>query len=278
MDAPTGRTTIVIPCYNEARRLRLDVFAEFVQDRESTSFLFVDDGSQDETAALIADFCTRQPRCQLLRLTPNRGKAEAVRQGLLAACDLGTEYVGFWDADLATPLSEIPEFVAVLDRLPQIDWVFGSRIQMLGRSIKRRAARHYLGRLWATAVSLLLRLAVYDTQCGAKLFRVTDEFRNLLRDPFLTRWVFDVELIARLMQARRSMGARPVQESIYEITLRQWHDVAGSKLRARDFVTSGVELLRIYRHYSKDKEVDDHRDSASAAPPAPAQEYSAARH
>lgn len=242
-------TVVVVPCYNEAARLRVDAFRQSLADDARTDFLFVNDGSSDNTAAILSDFCaTTAGRCRLLDLNPNLGKAEAVRQGLLAALDTPAPFVGFWDADLATPLPAIGELRQVLDATSSIDWVFGSRVQLLGRRIERLRSRHYLGRVWATGVSLMLGLPIYDTQCGAKLFRASDELRRVLAEPFITRWVFDVELIARLIVARRDGGAA-VERAIYELPLREWRDVDGSKLRARDFWRSGFDLGRIYSHY-----------------------------
>jgi len=246
-------TVIVVPCYNEAQRLDLERIHESLLADRGTMLLFVDDGSTDRTADVLSKFCGEEhggaDRCQLLRLSHNQGKAEAVRQGLLAALDFGPRYVGFWDADLATPLTDVPEFRAVLETRPDIDWVFGSRVQLLGRQIERVRSRHYLGRIWATGVSWMLGIAVYDTQCGAKLFRASPELADLLREPFITRWVFDVELIARLVVARGRAGGRRAEAAIYELPLRSWRDVAGSKLRPRDFWRSGLDLGRIYRHY-----------------------------
>ena len=127
--------------------------------------------------------------------------------------------------------------------------VFGSRVKLLGRSIERLAVRHYMGRVFATVVSVMLRLGVYDTQCGAKLFRVNDEIRSLFQDAFVTNWVFDVEIIARLIRARRQTGGPDVAESIYEYPLEEWRDVAGSKLQSTDFLRAILEVARIYRTY-----------------------------
>ena len=127
----------------------------------------------------------------------NTGKGEAVRSGLLRAIQSGAPYVGFWDADLATPLNAIGDLLGVLLSQPEVNIVLGSRVRLLGRNIERRAARHYLGRIFATCVSLVLDLPVYDTQCGAKLFRVTPEIQQVFQEPFSSRWIFDVELLAR---------------------------------------------------------------------------------
>lgn len=151
--------------------------------------------------------------------------------------------VGFWDADVATPLSAILEVAAVLDRLPNIDIVFGARVKLLGRRIERKVQRHYLGRVFATVVSNMLRLPIYDTQCGAKLFRRTPQFTALLKTPFVSRWIFDVEILARLI---RACGIEYVKNSVYEYPLNEWRDVGGSKVRATDFLKAVTEPAKIW--------------------------------
>ena len=243
-------TIIVVPCFDEAERLDAAAFADFVRRTPGVDFLFVDDGSRDGTLGRLEELASRQPdRLGVLGLPANRGKAEAVRTGVLAACDRTPRFVGYWDADLATPLEEIPRFVAALEERPERQAVYGSRVKLLGRSIERKASRHYLGRVYATAVSLALDLPVYDTQCGAKLFRVNSEVRRLFEQPFSVGWSFDVEIIARLIAARRGTSLPGAEVAICEIPLMSWRDVPGSKVVPTDFVVGLLEVLRIYRRY-----------------------------
>lgn len=239
---------IVVPCYDEADRLDLAAFARHVADAPDTRFLFVDDGSRDATRSLLADACRAHPDAfELLALDDNRGKAEAVRQGILHAADAGPAFVGFWDADLATPLDELPRFRAVFETRPELEIVLGSRVNLLGRDVRRRPARHYFSRVFATGVSVSLRLPVYDTQCGAKLFRCTPAVVDLFREPFLSRWIFDAEILVRAAQPRAGTARRPLGELAHELPLMRYRDVAGSKVRPRHLVVAAGDALRVSR-------------------------------
>jgi dolichyl-phosphate beta-glucosyltransferase len=241
---------IIIPCYNEATRLQVSKFKEYSDADRSHLFVFVNDGSSDATLKVIQDLHRDHPqRCAFIDLPRNFGKAEAVRRGVLSAFDMNPEFVGYWDADMATPLEAIPEFCDLLESRPEVDMVFGARVRLLGRAIERRPLRHYLGRVFATAASLTLGLPIYDTQCGAKLFRVCPLIRSLFQQPFMTRWLFDVEIIARLIQACRRNNLRPPKDRIYELPLQTWRDVTGSKVKPHDFFISFFDLARIYWKY-----------------------------
>ena len=247
-----SRTTVVVPCFNEAERLPAAAFADFAEASPAVDFLFVNDGSTDRTENILRELEERDPaRFQVRSLGFNRGKAEAVREGIRAALasQPGPRYVGFWDADLATPLAAIPRLVAVLDERPEVQMVFGARVKLLGRAIERSGLRHYPGRVFATLVSLLLGLPIYDSQCGAKLFRVGDELPALFEEPFVTRWIFDVEILMRFLRARQAAGESDVESGIYEYPLDEWKDVAGSKLRPVDVLLTIADLARVHRTY-----------------------------
>lgn len=240
-----ARVALVIPCYNEATRLALATFRAFDLPGHEFSFLFVDDGSTDGTAEILDDLCHEDPsRRSWMRLAENQGKAEAVRHGVLRALEQGVDQVGYWDADLATPLDELERFCRVLDRFPPIGMVFGSRVQLLGRTIRRHTHRHAFGRVFATVVSQMLSLAVYDTQCGSKLFRASDDLARVFAEPFVSRWVFDVEVIARFIELYEPRSI-DIADRIYELPLRRWTDVAGSKIGPADALLAARDLTRI---------------------------------
>ncbi len=242
------RAVLVIPCYNEELRLRPAAFESFLGRFPDVDLLFVDDGSTDRTPDVIASICAGAPqRASQLKLAKNSGKAEAVRQGFLAALRSGAPFLGFWDADLATPLESVALFLDAFDHRPELEIVLGSRVKLLGRQIERRPLRHYLGRAFATIVSIMLRLPVYDTQCGAKLFRGTPTLQAIFAAPFRTRWVFDVEILARLIVERRTSGGPGPRSCVAELPLPVWRDVKGSKIRPRDFARVGRDLWFIHR-------------------------------
>jgi dolichyl-phosphate beta-glucosyltransferase len=238
---------IVVPCYNEAKRLDLPAFRDFASDHPWASFLFVNDGSTDLTSEVLKELCGSNRTCfSVYDLPRNVGKAEAVRTGVLKALEFKPKYVGMWDADLATPLGEIPRFCRVLNDLPQVRMVFGARVRLMGRTIERPGARHYMGRLAATVISWTVRLPIYDTQCGAKIFRATEELADLFHQPFLSSWIFDVEILARLIAANN--GVVPA-DAIYELPLDEWKHKGGSRIRAGDYFKALWELFLIRRNY-----------------------------
>jgi dolichyl-phosphate beta-glucosyltransferase len=243
-----GGLVLVVPCYNEADRLEPEAFVEFVRARPSVRFVLVDDGSTDKTAALHERMAREAPaNIRAMRLPANQGKAEAVRRGMLEAMADAPGLVGFWDADLATPLSAVDDFLNVAAKYPGVDVILGSRVLLMGRDIRRRASRHYLGRVFATAASLALDLPVYDTQCGAKVFRANEALRQVLSSPFRSRWIFDVEILARYVALPVTDGGGGRQSRIYELTVPAWQNVAGSKLTILDLVRSIAEILAIWR-------------------------------
>ncbi|MCL2776630.1 MAG: glycosyltransferase [Polyangiaceae bacterium] len=234
---------LVIPCYNEERRLDVGEVLRLCSSPGVRVYL-VDDGSRDRTRALIESVAAQSSgRAVALALSKNGGKGEAVRFGMRDGVEAGADFCGYLDADFATSVDEILR-LKQLAEAGTADVVMGSRISMAGTAIRRKATRHYLGRVFSTAASTVLRAPFYDTQCGAKLFRNTPIFRASIEQPFRSRWIFDVEILARLLGGFG--GVQGVAFSKFrEVPLNAWVDVVGSRVRMRELTTVGQELLRI---------------------------------
>jgi glycosyltransferase involved in cell wall biosynthesis len=246
----TRDVTWVVPCYGEAARFQGAHFVTLVDSEPDISVLLVDDGSTDDTAAKLLEVSNLRPSAvHVLPLDHNVGKAEAVRLGLLRALESGASVVGYLDADLATPVAEMLRLTKII-RERDVDVVFGARVALLGRQIERNSARHYFGRVFATAASLILRLRVYDTQCGAKLFKNTPALKAALATPFVSNWAFDVELFGRLLSADPPISQRRMLEE----PLLEWNDVPGSKVGAAGVLTTAFDLVRIARDLARRRE------------------------
>ncbi|MGH7592601.1 MAG: glycosyltransferase [Gemmatimonadales bacterium] len=236
---------MVVPVYNEASRLDPGPWLQFVAADASRALRFVDDGSSDGTSAVLEALRAAAPdQIRVVRLAANRGKGEAVRAGMLTALADTSKYAGFIDADLAAPLTEVALLQAELDGHPAAWAAFGSRVKLLGRGIKRSERRHYLGRVFATCASIALSLPVYDTQCGLKLFRNIPQVQAAFAAPFRSRWIFDVELLARLA----ALAGGRIAERVREVPLEHWEERGSSRLGLKDFLSAPFELARIKRH------------------------------
>lgn len=220
---------LVIPCYNEEKRLD---FAKFSKCGNNCFFLFVNDCSTDATLDCLKR--NLKENMFILNLEKNIGKGEAVRRGMLHVQTLPIfdqiDWVGYWDADCATPLTELNNFILFKDTFyPKAEAIFGSRIVRLGSLIKRSYKRSITGRLFATLIGYTLGILAYDSQCGAKLFR-KDAVTKYFKDPFTSRWIFDVEILLR-------MG----QKNIVEYSLFEWIDVPGGSLKV---LSTAIPVLR----------------------------------
>lgn len=240
---------VTIPCFNEAERLDPDKVAQLLSDPR-ICIVFSNDGSTDATAERLAAIARAHPgRVEIHTLPENRGKAEAVREGMLRALALGADVVGYLDADFATPPEEIPRLLGELLRT-EAALALGSRVVRLGADLDRPASRRYLGRLFSTAASAVLDLSIYDSQCGCKLFRDTKALRVALSYPFASRWAFDVELLGRLTTG--TAQAPPLgPEDLLEVPLRRWREVRGSKLGVRGMARAGLDLLALGRRVQR---------------------------
>lgn len=243
------RTVIVVPCYNEAERLDRACYEAFLKSDPARYLLFVDDGSKDATLEVVAAIRDAFPeQVRVLCMERNQGKGEAVRSGVLQAAALAPTFIGYWDADLSTSLDEVAGFEQHLAEHSGLLFVMGARVKLLGHNINRKPHRHLLGRVFATLASAALELPVYDTQCGAKLFRATPECLGFFSRAFSSPWVFDVELLARVREHARSLGVTP-GSLVAELPVVAWRDVGGSKLKVKDMAKSLYYLAQTRSAY-----------------------------
>ena len=238
----TATVALVVPCYNERGRIDIARFAAGAAEG-NMDILFVDDGSSDGTAAYIEEQTAGSSRLGLLCLEKNGGKAEAVRRGMLEALSRyrRAEWIGFWDADLSSPLGEVGRMLQFHELEDGgFDAIWASRVMRAGSEVERPVRRHVFGRAFATANGLILGVRAYDTQCGAKLFR-RDVVKEIFGESFISRWIFDVELYCRLGHDR-----------ILEYPVKEWRDVPGSKVKiAREVFRVGSDLLAIAKKYGR---------------------------
>lgn len=240
------KTAVIIPCYNEAARLKPELLLDFFSTRPDLKLVLVNDGSSDDTPAIMENIAGQLPgQCECINHEKRKGKAEAVRAGLNHCLhDPEILFCGYLDADLAVTLDEFERLAGKL-KAGSHDFILGCRIKKVGSRIIRNEWRHFYSRVIATFVGYITRLDVYDTQCSAKIFR-----RSLVpviaAEPFRTRWLFDVELIDRIRKQVADLN-----DHGYEEPLLYWNEEKGSKLRWYNFPRIARELIVLRKHNRK---------------------------
>ncbi|NND50771.1 MAG: glycosyltransferase [Flavobacteriaceae bacterium] len=245
------RFCIVVPCYNEEKRLPSEDFKSFLQINPEVLVCFVNDGSSDNTLGILNRIKQDFPyNADVLSLDQNKGKAEAVRLGFqYCNANFSHEFIAYLDADLATTLEECVELKSNLRGA--VNFVFGSRMVKLGSEIKRSNFRFVTGRIIATFISKILKLNVYDTQCGCKLFS-RDISVRIFDQPFLSKWLFDVELFKRFILV---YGREIAKKKMIEIPLKKWIDKGDSKVSMTYFFRMWWDLYSIHRYYKSKGEL-----------------------
>lgn len=231
------RLGFVVPCYNEEKRWD-STYWNMVTADESVDWLFVDDGSTDDTVSKIQPLLI-QANVTLLSLDKNLGKAHAVRKGLQLSSEL-SEYssLGFLDADAAVSVSAIRVFFEKWNEVSsQYDMLWASRVKLAGRSINRKKSRHFLGRAVATSLSWGIDLP-YDTQCGFKIFKNTKSFQSAINMRIQSRWFVDLEILMNLMTIE------PIVK-IWEEPLEYWQEIEGSKIKLQHIPSIITEIIRV---------------------------------
>lgn len=235
MTAPAPYLSIVIPAYNEEQRIGRTLTATFdFLDAQNYpgEVIVVDDGSRDRTVEVVSEFEPRaNGRLRLLRNPGNRGKGYSVRHGMLSARG---RIVLFFDADLATPLSEVEKVIGPIAE-KRYDVVFGSRA--LDRELiseRQSFLRELRGRLGNLIMRLLVGLNFMDTQCGFKAFR-HEAVQSVFPLQQIEGFGFDPEILFIAQKQGWRLLETPVR----------WSHVEGSKVTL--FGTTVKVLLEVMK-------------------------------
>ena len=233
---------VIVPCYNEEKRILSEGFTHFLDRNSGYHVCFVNDGSTDNTLKVLHDLRKgREDYVSVYDCERNGGKAEAVRLGMLHMAEKeDLDYVGFLDADLSTDLADFEDLVKTIET-SDFKIVSGSRITRMGANINKESARMLISMTINFIIRKILGMEFKDTQCGAKI--MSKEVVDIaFKERFLTRWIFDVEIFMRM---RHHFGLRQAESKICEQPLKRWIHADGSKLSIRDSVKIVFQLAQI---------------------------------
>ena len=237
-------SAIVIPCYNEGKRINPNQYLEGLKDFSSQVFL-IDDGSKDNTFQLLKKLEKSAPdRFIAVRCAQNGGKAEAVRRGMNEALSKNFRHIGFMDADLATPFSEVPSFLKAFKDNPDVNSVIGVRLRLAGHDVQRSNTKAFIQKIIAAMGGVLFKPKVSDTQCGAKMFKA-DVLKPAIKEPFSVKWLFDQELLTRLSRLPQNQG----KNWLFELPLSKWFDVGGSHVKKSDYIKCLKDYFKLLMKY-----------------------------
>jgi len=216
------KIALIIPCYNEEKRIKKELVVSLLT-QSSVDVYLANDGSTDNTLAVLEDITTNfKECCFVINYKQNKGKAATIYNAANDLINMGVyTHIGYFDADFSTPVPEMLKMLKELYKKPEL-FITGCRVKLLNTNIDRKLYRHIIGRIIVTLVNLRFKLGVYDTQCGAKIFPVNIA-KTAFSAPFLTSWLFDMEIFIRLKNNDLMFNGR-------EYPLRNWKDVEGSKL------------------------------------------------
>jgi dolichyl-phosphate beta-glucosyltransferase len=238
------QTYLIIPCFNEAIRFQREYW-EILTHNEKINLIFVNDGSTDETNAILQEFCQNNS-ATLVSLHKNLGKAGAIRQGFLHSYIEPGSAVGFLDADSAFTLDTVNSFVNSFHLRQNMGYkaLWSSRVRLSGRDIERSNFRHYTSRILLTLILNHFSIKVYDTQSGFKIFS-KDVLDTVMSEEFLTKWFVDIEILLRYRDAIKS------DLSLWEEPVLSWQDVRGSNLKLTSIFSVFFEIYNLVSSYQK---------------------------
>jgi glycosyltransferase involved in cell wall biosynthesis len=236
---------LVIPVFNEEKRWNEEYFLELASKSDNRlKYIFVDDGSTDNSKNLIRALCDKSDRFFYRFSDSNQGKGEAIRNGFSYGVTENYSGIGFLDSDGAFSTRDINRistvFIEKCLKHDDFQAIWSSRISLAGRRIERSNRRHVLGRLISKIVSPFTSGIPWDTQSGFKIFKNNPGLRELVSQRFQSKWLFEIEMLQRYIV---SSGTTM---KIWEEPLDSWHDVKGSKIQGKQYVIILAEITLIF--------------------------------
>lgn len=234
-------SVVIIPVYQEMLRFNFKQFLKEAKQNNHIDFLFIDDGSTDLFNVKMKEICSSNflDNVKIVKLENNMGKGFALKKGITESIQMGYHFIGILDADFSAPISEISKLFAIIEQ-SKIDVICGSRKRTQENLIKTSYFRFASGRIFNLLVRFKLKITMYDTQCGCKVFRNTPLFEKLIADiKEPERWLFDLQILVR---------ANSLKLEITEFPLDMWIHQSNSKLKfiqaAKDCANLAIKGLK----------------------------------
>jgi glycosyltransferase involved in cell wall biosynthesis len=235
---------IIIPCYNEGKRLDYNHFYSFSQQNKGYKLLFINDGSKDNTLDIIKKLSSVSNNISFLNYKKNRGKSYAVRYGILNVLDNHQieqiSYIGFLDADLSISTDDMGELYEKATLHPE----FGFLYYMKNKKTyyKKRYLRFLISNILKIMNRILYNINIEDTQCGCKIFK-RDVAEIVFRKQFNSKWLFDLEIFLRL---KESYGSSFMESASCGVLNKKIAYVKKSKIKTTIAFLLLTDYLKIY--------------------------------
>jgi dolichyl-phosphate beta-glucosyltransferase len=234
---------LVIPCYNEYKRISTTKFERILKKHQNLLIFFADDGSNDDTVQKIKPLTENNINCNSVRYERNEGKASTIRKTIIKSYEIYRfNKIGFIDADLSVSVEEYLNISKSLRK--DILFCFGSRISKIDNQIQRSIYRHIVGRFYSTLLDYFFQIGMYDSQCGCKVIS-SSIGKQIFSDIFVSTWIFDIEIFLRLKKLNPKLGS-----FCREIPLKSWKEIEGSKVPITYSLNIWLDIITIYRKYS----------------------------
>ena len=234
------KLAVVIPAFNENDRFDTSNLKRiFELTTFSTRIYIINDGSTDGFPEKIKKFIKNNPHLDVVlsSFEKNVGKSEALRFGCNLAIEDGFECISIADADFSSPPEEVLNLAKKI-KSTNYEIILGSRKKNISNKIEKHFARYISGRLFSALVQVLFKLDIYDTQCGYKAFRTSDNFKIALKTKTRDPWLFDIEIIVRMKKTNP-------KRLFLEVPLAEWIHRDGSKINSNQIRRTVLALFKL---------------------------------